>query len=102
MDNGYDSAPQIRNGMIDKKPGLIVQCAGAADIIAAVNFASEHNLLMSIRGGGRNVAGTAIAEDGLVIDLSQMRSVQVDPERRSARVEGGARLRDLNHETRRS
>ncbi len=98
-DDGYDSARRVWNGMIDKKPGLIVQCAGAADGIAAVHFAREHSLLTSIRGGGHNVAGTSIAEDGLVIDLSQMRSVHVDPERRSARVEGGARLRDLDHET---
>lgn len=98
-DDGYDSARQVWNGMIDKKPGMIVRCAGAADVIAAVNFSREHGLLTSIRGGGHNVAGTAIAQHGLVIDLSEMRSVYVDPERRSARAEGGARLGDLDHET---
>jgi FAD/FMN-containing dehydrogenase len=98
-DEGYDAARQVWNGMIDKKPALIAQCAGTADVIAAVNFAQKHGLLTSIRGGGHNVAGNALLDDGLVIDLSEMRSVHVDPKHRLARVEGGARLSDLDHET---
>ena len=98
-DDGYDSARQVWNGMIDRKPAMIVQCLGAADVMTAVNFAREHGLLISIRGGGHNVAGAAIPEDGFVIDLSKMRSVHVDSEQRLARAEGGARLGDLDHET---
>ena len=78
----YESARKLWNGMIDKKPALIARCKGVADVITAVNFSKEHNLLFSIRGGGHNVAGTAIAEWGLVVDLSAMRSISVDPEQR--------------------
>ena len=99
MDEQYQSARKLWNGMIDKKPSLIARCKDVTDIIAAVNFAKEHNLLFSIRGGGHNVAGTAIAEGGLVIDLSSMRSITVDPEQRVARAEGGAQLGDLDRET---
>jgi FAD/FMN-containing dehydrogenase len=95
----YDSARRVWNGMIDKSPALIVRCAGTADVISAVNFARQHGLLTSIRGGGHNVAGTALVDDGFVIDLSEMRCVHVDPSRRLARAEGGARLGDLDHET---
>jgi FAD/FMN-containing dehydrogenase len=98
-DDGYDSARRVWNGMIDRKPAMIVQCAGAADVITAVNFAREHGLLISVRSGGHNVAGVAVSDKGLVIDLSGMRSVHVDPEARLARAEGGVRLGDLDHET---
>jgi FAD/FMN-containing dehydrogenase len=98
-DKGYEEARRVWNGMIDKKPALIARCQGTADVIATVNFARERNLLLSIRAGGHNVSGAAIAEDGLVIDVSQMRSVHVAPEQRIARVDGGARLGDLDHET---
>jgi FAD/FMN-containing dehydrogenase len=98
-DQRYHEARKVWNGAIDRKPALIVRCAWTADVITAVNFSREHRLLVSIRGGGHNVAGAAIAENGLVIDLSGMRSVQVDPEKRIARVEGGARLGDLDQET---
>jgi len=98
-DEGYDAARRVWNGLIDKQPALIVRCQGAADVMAAVTFAREHRLLLSVRAGGHNVAGSAIAEQGLVIDVSLMRSVQVDPQRRIARVESGARLGDLDHET---
>jgi FAD/FMN-containing dehydrogenase len=98
-DDGYHSARAVWNGLIDKNPGAIVQCTGVADVMAAVRFANEHDLLISVRGGGHNVAGSCIADDGFTIDLSAMRSVRVDPGRRAALVEGGARLGDLDHET---
>ncbi len=98
-DAGYDAARSIWNGMIDKRPGLIARCTGSADVIAAVNFARIHRLLLAVRGGGHNVAGNALCDGGLVIDLSQMRGVQVDPRARIARVQPGSILGDLDHET---
>lgn len=98
-DAGYEQARRVWNGMIDKHPALIVRCRGVADIMAAVNFVREHQLDFSVRAGGHNVSGSAIADGGLVIDVSQMRSVQVDPKKRLARVESGACLGDLDHET---
>lgn len=85
--------------MVDKRPGLIVRCAGTADVMVAVRFARKHDVEVSVRGGGHNIAGKSVSEGGLMIDLSGMRSVQVDPATRTARVEGGATLRDLDHET---
>jgi len=84
VDDQYESARKLWNGMIEKKPVLIARCTGVKDVIAAINFSKEYNLLFSIRSGGHNVAGTAIAEGGLVVDLSEMRSVTVDPEQRVA------------------
>ncbi len=78
-DPGYDDARAIWNGLIDRKPALIVQPTGAADVVDAVNFAREHELLLSIKGGAHNVAGNAVNDGGLVIDLSKMRGVHVDP-----------------------
>ena len=98
-DARYDQARRVWNGMIDKKPALIVQCRGTADVMASVDFAREHDLLLSIRAGGHNVSGSAIVEGGFVIDVSEMRSVHVMPGQRLARVESGARLGDLDHET---
>jgi FAD/FMN-containing dehydrogenase len=98
-DAGYDDARMVRNGLIDRHPGLIAQCAGVADIVEAVNFARENNLLVSVRGGGHNVAGSAVNDGGIVIDLSMMRSVHVDPVARTARVEGGATWGDVDRET---
>lgn len=98
-DNGFEEARKVWNGMIAKKPALIVRCKGAADVISAVNFARDSHLLFSVRGGGHNVAGSALCDGGMVIDLSRMRSVRVDPEHRTARAEGGATLGDLDHET---
>lgn len=98
-DEAYESARKIWNGMIDRKPAMIVRCKGVADVMAAVDFVRENNLLLSIRAGGHNVSGASIAEGGTVIDVSGMRSVHVFPEERIARVEGGARLGDLDHET---
>jgi hypothetical protein len=98
-DDGYDSARVVFNAMIDRFPALIVQCAGVADVREVVGFAREHNLLVSIRGGGHGVTGNAVCEGGLVIDLSRMRSVQVDPVRQTARAEGGATWGDFDRET---
>lgn len=95
----YDDARRVRNGLIDRCPGLIVRCHGAADVVEAVNFAREQNLLVSIRGGGHNVAGNAVNDDGIVIDLSEMRAVLVDPETRTARVQGGATWAEVDRET---
>jgi FAD/FMN-containing dehydrogenase len=94
----YDQARTIWNAMIDKRPALIVRCAGAADVRTAVDFARNHGVPLAVRGGGHNIAGSALVNDGLVIDLSGMRSVQVAPHRMRAWVEGGALLRDLDHE----
>jgi FAD/FMN-containing dehydrogenase len=98
-EEGYDGARRVWNGMIDRRPALILRCAGVADVIAAVNFARHHQLLVSVRGGGHNVAGKAVCEGGLMIDLSRMNSIHVDPGRRTARVAGGATLGALDHET---
>jgi FAD/FMN-containing dehydrogenase len=98
-DAGYDEARKIWNGAIDKKPALIARCAGAADVMAAVRFAREHDLAVVVRGGGHAVAGHATCDGGLVIDLSAMSGIQVDPVERVARAQGGALWRDLDHET---
>jgi hypothetical protein len=95
----YETVRKVWNGMIDRHPALIVCCTSAADVIAAVNFARTHHLLTAVRAGGHGVAGTAMCEGGIVIDLAQMRAVHVDPEARSARVEGGATLGDLDRAT---
>ncbi|MBE9047526.1 FAD-binding oxidoreductase [Pleurocapsales cyanobacterium LEGE 10410] len=98
-DANYDEARQIWNGMFDKRPAIIVRCANATDVMNAVRFAREHNLLVAVRGGAHNVAGLASYDDGLVIDLSQMRAVTVDPQTRTAKVEGGAQLGDIDRAT---
>jgi FAD/FMN-containing dehydrogenase len=98
-DPGYDDARAIWNAMIDKRPAMIVRCAGTADVVLAVNFARENGLPLAVRGGGHNIAGSALCDDGLVIDLSGMRDVHVDPRVRLAWVSGGALLSDVDHET---
>ena len=98
-DDGYDAARAIWNGMIDKKPAIIAQCTGVADVINAVNFARESELLVAVRAGGHNWAGLAACDGGILIDLSPMKSVLVDPEARIARVQGGATWGDLDHES---
>jgi FAD/FMN-containing dehydrogenase len=95
----YDEARRIWNAMIERRPALIAYCSGAADVITAVKFAAKHRMVTSTRGGGHNIAGSALCDDGLVIDLSSMRGVRIDPERRLAWVQGGALLRDVDHET---
>lgn len=96
---GYDEARAVRNGLIDRHPALIARCSGAADAVAAVNFAREHDLLVSVRGGGHNVGGMAVNDGGLVIDLSAMRGIWVDPEACTVRVQGGATWGDVDRET---
>lgn len=98
-DSGYDDARRIWNAMIDRRPAFIVRCAGVADVMQAVQFARTHDLLVAVRGGGHNVAGNAVCDDGLMIDLSPMKSVHVDPAARTARAEGGATWGDFDHET---
>ena len=98
-DADYDSARAIWNGAIDRRPRLIARCIGTADVIAAVRFARDHDLEIAIRGGGHNVAGTALCENGIVIDLSAMRAVRVDAAGRKAWVQGGALWGDLDRET---
>jgi len=98
-DGRYDEARKVWNGMIDRRPALIARCAGVADVIAAVNFAREQRLPVAIRGGSHNVTGNAVCDGGLVIDLSAMRGIRVDPEKRTARAEGGSTWGDLDHAT---
>ncbi|CAN5206048.1 FAD-binding oxidoreductase [soil metagenome] len=98
-DPGYDDARAIWNGLIDRHPALIVQCTGAADVVDAVNFARDQDIPLSIKAGGHNVAGNAVNDNGLVIDLSQMRGVHVDPSTRTVRAQGGATWGDTDRET---
>jgi FAD/FMN-containing dehydrogenase len=97
--DGYDAARKIWNGMIDKRPALIARCAGAADVINCVNFAGTNNLVVAVRGGGHNVAGNAVCDGGIMIDLSPMKSVRVDPVRRTAHAEPGVTWGEFDHET---
>jgi len=99
QDAGYDEARAIWNAMIDRHPGLIVRCKGTEDVVAALNLARDRDLFFSVRGAGHNIAGNGICDDGLVIDLSLMNSVEVDVEAKTARVEPGATLGDLDQET---
>jgi FAD/FMN-containing dehydrogenase len=96
---GYDTTRRIWNGAIDRHPACIARCTGVADVGAAVRFAREHDLEIAVRGGGHNVAGTAVCDDGVVIDLSAMRAVWADPASRTAWVQGGALWGDVDHET---
>jgi FAD/FMN-containing dehydrogenase len=96
--DGYDAARLIWNGMFDKRPGLIVRCSGTADVIAAVNFAREKGLLTAVRCGGHNSAGSGSCDGGILIDLSDMNAVHVDPKTRRARVQGGATWGDFDRE----
>ena len=98
-DATYDATRAIWNAMIDRRPGLIAQCTGTTDVVRAVQFARQHRLLVSVRGAGHNIAGLAVAEGGLMIDLSSMRGVWVDPEARTARAQPGCTLGDVDRET---
>jgi FAD/FMN-containing dehydrogenase len=96
---GYDAARAIWNGAIDRRPACIALCTGVADVVAAVRFARERDLLVSVRGGGHGVGGHALCDGGLVIDLSPMKGIRVDPVARSARVEAGVLWGELDRET---
>ncbi|WP_227355070.1 FAD-binding oxidoreductase [Haladaptatus salinisoli] len=98
-DAGFREATRLWNGMIERTPALVVQPTGTADVVAAVNFARDHGLLLSVKGGGHNIAGTALADGGLTIDMSRLRGVIVDPEERTAIAQGGCLLGDLDRET---
>jgi FAD/FMN-containing dehydrogenase len=98
-DRDYDGARKVWNGMIDKRPALIVRCAGTSDVVDAVTFASDHDLLVSVRGGGHNIAGASVCERGIMIDLSRLNGIKVDAGRRTARVDGGTKLGDLDRAT---
>lgn len=95
-DAGYEQARKIWNGMIDRKPAIIIQCINSYDVQHAVKFATKHGLLISIRGGGHNVSGNAVCDGGMMIDLSQMKNVTVDPNEKSAYVEMGATWGDFD------
>jgi FAD/FMN-containing dehydrogenase len=98
-DDGYDDARAVWNATVDRRPRLIARCSSTADVCAAVRFARDCDLAIAVRGGGHNVAGTAVCDDGIVIDLSAMRAVSVDPVERAAVVQGGALWGDVDHET---
>jgi len=97
-DPGYDEARTIWNAMIDRRPGVIVRCAGAQDVVQAVRSAREHGLTLAVRGGGHNIAGNAVCDDGLMIDLTPMKSVRVDRARRTARMGPGVTLGEFDRE----
>lgn len=98
-DDGYDDARKIWNAMIDRHPALIVRCTGVADVIDSVKFARKHDVRLSIRSGGHNIAGTSLAEDGLVVDLSHQKGIHLDLTKRTARVQSGVTLGDIDRET---
>ncbi|MGH2739021.1 MAG: FAD-binding oxidoreductase [Actinomycetota bacterium] len=98
-EDDYERARKVWNGMIDKRPVLIVRCGVVDDVVGTIRFAREHDVLTSVRGGGHNIAGMAVCDGGIMIDLSPMREVEVDPEVRTARVGGGALLGDLDRAT---
>ena len=98
-DEGYDQARQVHNGMIDKQPGLIARCVDVADVIRCVNFGRENGITVAIRGGGHNAGGLGICDGGLVIDLSPMKGVWVDPVKRTVLVQPGCTLGDVDHAT---
>src|SRR5207249_11719750 len=98
-DAGYDETRRLHNGLIDKRPTVIAQCRGLADIADAVRFGRASNLEIAVKGGGHNASGKACVDDGLMIDLSLMKGIHVDPKRRIARAEGGVTWAEYNRET---
>src|SRR5690606_39795795 len=97
--DGYDEARRIWNGAFDRRPALIARCAGAADVMRAIDFARAHDLLVAVRGGGHSLSGQSVCDGGLMIDLSRMRGIRVDPAARRARAEPGVLLGELDRET---
>src|SRR6202011_882452 len=98
-DEGYEEARRVHNGLVDKRPALIARCAGVADIVDAVKLAKTLSLDVAVRGGGHNVAGRATIDDGLMIDLSLLKGIQVDVRARTVRAQGGVLWKELNRET---
>jgi hypothetical protein len=98
-EQGYDAARTVPNAMINRRPAIIARCAGAGDVISCVRFAREHDVLTSIRGGGHSVAGKSLCNDGLMIDLSAMKGLRVDPAHRTVRAEAGLTLGEFDRET---
>jgi FAD/FMN-containing dehydrogenase len=98
-DGSYDAARRVWNGMIDRRPALIARCAGASDVVRAVDFARTNGLPVAVRGGGHNVSGSGVCDGGLVIDLTPMKGIRVDPVARTARVDAGVTWGELDHET---
>ncbi len=98
-DPGYESARKVYNGMIDRRPGLIARCANVADVIASVRFAAEAGMVAAVRGGGHNAGGLGICDDGIVIDLSSLKGIRVDPREMTVRVEGGCTWGEVDHAT---
>src|ERR1700682_2228103 len=98
-DPGYDQARRVWNGMVDKRPAAVIYCAGADDVITAVNFARSRNLLVAVRGGGHNIGGCSVCDAGVVIDVSRMKRIEVDPARRVARAQAGLNLGEFDAAT---
>ena len=98
-DGGYEQARRVWNGLIDKRPAMVARRSGVADVVAGINLAREHNLVLAVRGGGHNVSGSGVCDGGLVIDLSAMNAVRVDQKQRTVQVQGGATLADVDRET---
>ena len=97
--NEYDEVRKVYNGMIDKRPAMLVRCGDVADVIACVNFCRNNNITVAIRGGGHNAGGLGIADDALVIDLSPMKGIHIDAEEETVLVQGGCLLKELDHAT---
>jgi FAD/FMN-containing dehydrogenase len=98
-EEGYDETRRVWNGAIDRRPGLIARCAGADDVVAAVRFAREHGLEVSVRGGGHSIAGHSVCDDGLMIDLSNMKAIRLDPQAQTATAAGGVLLGEFDRAT---
>src|SRR5215831_13465004 len=99
VDAAYDAVRQVHNGMIDKRPAVIVRCQNTADVVDAVKFAREHELEISVRGGGHNVAGRAVTDGGLMVDTQTMKGVHVDPTSRRAHAQPGLTWNEYNRAT---
>jgi len=98
-DPGYDEARRVPNAMIDRRPAIIARCAGPADVITSVRFAREQEILVSVRCGGHSIAGKAVCDDGLMIDISATKGIRVDPARRTVRAQTGLKLGEFDRET---
>jgi FAD/FMN-containing dehydrogenase len=98
-DDGYEVARRVHNGMIDRRPSIIACCSRSADVVDALDFAIQHDLEIAVRGGGHNVAGRAVIDEGMMIDLSPMKGLYVDPSARSVRVQAGVTWGEFNRET---